>query len=137
MTFGDFIVDRGWGPWPTQVISNVDASSSFMAPVWLRKNFFYPHTVSPYLGVGTAFLRGNLQWKDRAASWADNPIEDKARQFVPMVGGGIEFFPGRFLHPRLEVRYLPGPHLRVRSDYGSIIYRTSSLFYSFALSTSW
>ncbi|MBI4064572.1 MAG: hypothetical protein HY401_09785 [Elusimicrobia bacterium] len=117
--------------------------ATFMAPMWLRKNFFYPHAFSPYIGLGTAYLNVEYSYYRQSNFNATPPdwqvrvettkTKREAGRFIPMFGGGIELFPGRFLHPRAEVRYFHGPEFFTETD----IFNTSSIYYSFALSTSW
>jgi len=102
--------------------------ATFWAPVWIRKNFFFPYSVSPYLGIGTAILSGRASTRKVLFL-----AQDSVDRPVLMLGGGIEFFPGRFMHPRLDVRYFPGPILNA----GGSTYGTTSIFYSIAVSSSW
>src|SRR3989339_55269 len=105
----------------------------YICPIWLRKNFLYPFVVSPYIGVGAAFFEGNMKYVFNNRVTGMSLANTSKKQFIPMIGSGIEFFPGRFLHPRFEVRYFHSPDMTLAGD----TYKTKSLYYSLGLSTSW
>ena len=112
----------------------------------LEKNFFYPFAISPYIGAGTAFFESKIDYSHSATLltqingiWWITGSNDvfhsvQSKRLIPMFGGGLEFFPGRFLHPRFEVRYFHSPTLRIQNLNA---YHTKSLYYSLGLSTSW
>lgn len=121
----------GQGPFPTLIIEENEVDAKFVLPMWFKKNFFYPSTVSPFLAVGFSFLRGTNSYETTGSNASST--DKRIFTVAPMLGGGVEFFPGRFFRPRLEVRYFNGPLLRA----GPTSFRTESVFYGAGFATSW
>lgn len=120
-----------YGTFPNHIIETNEVDAKFVLPIWLKKNFFYPSTVSPFLAAGFSFLRGTNSYETMGS--IASSTDKRVFTVVPMLGGGVEFFPGRFFRPRLEVRYFNGPTLRA----GPTSFRTESVFYGAGFATSW
>jgi hypothetical protein len=108
----------------------------YMAPIWLKKNFFYPSTVSPFLAAGGAIMRAENGHHIFILQGSQPFLIDDRRKVntvVPMVGAGVEFFSGRFLRPRVEVRYFNGPSVNAADN----SFKTSGLFWSVGFLTTW
>ncbi|MDP3544384.1 MAG: hypothetical protein Q8T11_18120 [Elusimicrobiota bacterium] len=121
----------GYGTFPNHVIETNSVDAKFVLPIWFKKNFFYPSTVSPFLAAGFSFLRGTNSYETMGS--IASSTDKRIFTVVPVLGGGVEFFPGRFFRPRLEVRYFNGPTLRA----GPTSFRTESVFYGAGFATSW
>lgn len=103
-------------PGQSHTDESVRRSALFLAPVWLKKNFFYPSVVSPFVAAGISPVRARL-WYRRAhfnALGGSDITEDEDETFgvAPVLGTGVEFFPARFFRPRFEVRWFDAPALR-------------------------
>lgn len=123
--------ELGRGTFPNHVIERNSVDVKFVLPVWFKKNFFYPSAVSPFMAAGFSFLRGSNSHQTLGSIASS---EDKLKfTIVPMLGGGVEFFPGRFFRPRLEVRYFNGPRIQAGP---SVVY-TESVFYGAGFATTW
>lgn len=121
---------------PFFTLENLDQGSrtaKFIAPIWLKKNFFYPSVVSPFLGAGLSLFTGKNEYSRFVPGSTEVKGSKTVTTVVPVLGGGVEFFPGRFFRPRIEARYFRGPKI----DAGGNIYNTESLFYSFGFLTAW
>ncbi|TBR26084.1 hypothetical protein EPO15_00945 [bacterium] len=113
-------------------------SASYIAPFLVKKNFFFPATVSPYLGVGGSFFKADLHntrryyaapgGADRSQDWADS-----LTTVVPVLAAGIDAFPARFLRPRLEIRWFGGPPLSA----GSQKLHNDIFFITLGCATAW
>lgn len=134
--FGAYILD-GKARMPSNsglVVENIERRALFIAPIWAKKNFFYPSAISPFLAAGLSFFNG--QNKYTYTNFAGGASTDETRKVstvVPVLGAGIEFFPGRFFRPRFDVRYFAGPKITAN---GNVFY-TESVFYSFGFLTTW
>lgn len=120
------------GTFPNQVYEKNEVDAKFILPIWFKKNFFYPSTVSPFLAVGASFLRATNSYQ-AISSTSVSDEEKKIFTVVPVLGGGIEFFPGRFFRPRIEIRYFKAPALRA----GASTLYMESVFYGAGVATSW
>ncbi|MDX6768916.1 MAG: hypothetical protein SF051_05245 [Elusimicrobiota bacterium] len=116
---------------PGPGVRTLDRQALFIAPMWLKKNFFYPSAVSPFLAAGASVFAGRNNWVSTGAMTFDENASKST--VVPMLGAGVELFPGRFFRPRFDVRYFAGPKITA----GSNTYYTESVFYSFGFLTSW
>ena len=105
-------------------------SAKFVAPTWIKKNFFYPSVVSPFLGAGIALFTGTNHYQDYNLNIDQT---SGSTTISPVIGGGIEFFSGRFFRPRIEVRYIKGPRLNA----GGNTFNNESIFYSAGFLTTW
>lgn len=115
----------------------VRRSALFFAPVWIKKNFFYPSVVSPFVAAGVSPYRARL-WYRRAhfiASGGSDITEDEDETFgvAPVLGTGVEFFPARFFRPRFEVRWFDAPALRA----GRESFYPGMTVYSLGFFTTW
>lgn len=115
-----------------------ERKASYIMPIWLKKNFFFPKVVSPFLAAGFSFFTGSNRYQKIYGS--SNPaeryvIDDTARKttLAPVLGAGLELFPARFLRPRVDVRWFLGPRLTTGGD----TFYTRSLFVSFGFFTAW
>ncbi len=116
---------------PAPGVRTLDRQALFIAPTWVKKNFFYPSVVSPFLAAGAAVFTGRNQWVSSGAATFDENVSKSG--VVPMLGAGVEFFPGRFLRPRFDIRYFAGPDITA----GSNTFYTESVFYSIGFLTTW
>lgn len=118
-----------------RTVDSLDRKAFFSAPIWLKKNFFYPSIVSPFLAAGGSLLVGENHWVHADYSNPANnvDVDKKTSALVPVLGAGLEFFPGRFLRPRIDVRYFAGPRLTAGAD----VFHTESVFYSVGVLTTW
>lgn len=109
--------------------------ASYIAPTWIKKNFFYPAVISPYLGVGFALFDGLNRYRQSKVFpvLEQSAGEESVTTIVPMLGGGVELFPARFVRPRFEVRWLKGPKLETA---GNTFY-TEMVFISGGVFTAW
>lgn len=112
-------------------------SARFIAPVWLKKSFFYPRVASPFAAAGFALFDGRV-WYNREVFDFPNPYrtfsdEVQPKRIVPVLGAGIELFPARFFRPRFEVRWFDGPTLVA----GPETFATESTYISFGFLTAW
>lgn len=112
-------------------IQTLERRALFIAPFWAKKNFFYPSAVSPFVAAGASVFSGHHKWVSTTANAFDE--NKSAAGLVPMLGAGVEFFPGRFFRPRFDVRYFAGPKITA----GSSTYNTESVFYSLGFLTTW
>jgi hypothetical protein len=121
------------GSYPVYVNEEVHHSAYFCAPMWVKKNFFYPGIVSPFVAAGISVMEAeNLH----SITNSFGPVvygDRTVTTVVPVLGAGIEFFSGRFFRPRLEVRYFDGPRINA----GDSSFLTSSVFYSAGFLTTW
>ncbi|MBI5203085.1 MAG: hypothetical protein HY925_15945 [Elusimicrobia bacterium] len=111
-----------------------DRAAKFIAPTWVKKNFFYPAVVSPFLGAGLSYFDGYHSFETFGVNGKSEGIEKKSvRSVAPMFGGGIEFFPVRFFRVRVDARHFISPRITSRENQFS----TESTFYSFGILTAW
>ena len=115
--------------------STVDErSAKYIAPIWLKKNFFYPSLVSPFAGAGVYWLDGRHLHQTLGVSGIPVAGETKVDHGVyPVVGAGLEFFPARFFRPRIEVRHFFAPDMTALGN----VFRAQSTFYSLGVLTTW
>lgn len=118
-------------PWEYHFESNT-RRALFIAPIWLKKNFFYPFVVSPFLGAGLSLFVGKNDYRVLAPD-IDINEKKKVTTVVPVLGAGIELFPARFFRPRFDVRWFGGPKIEAAGN----TYDTKSVFYSFGFLTTW
>lgn len=146
LLFGGFTrkldVDFVGGDLVTRSLQSWAHEAKYFAPIWIKKNFFYPEIVSPFIGLGAVHLKAeNLHHFKRYCTFGSPCAEpemeinshQKTTRIAPMFGGGIEFFSGRFLRPRFEVRFVDGPKLRAFGN----TYNTDAWFVSGGFLTSW
>lgn len=116
---------------------DMDRSARFLAPIWLKKNFWFPSAISPFGGFGFSLFQGRLKYRrfHTSSLGVTTFTEDEDTSLAPalMLGGGIDFFPARFLRPRFEVRWLRAPTLKA----GSASFDATALFYSVSVLTAW
>lgn len=116
-----------------------NVSTYYIAPIWLKKNLFYPSVVSPFVAVGLSFVRVRNHYKavflDRANGLNDFTSEEtkNANTVAPTLGLGVEFFQARFFRPRLEVRYFNGPRVTAAGN----TYATDSIYVSAGFLSTW
>lgn len=110
-------------------------SARYLAPVWVKKNFFFRSLVSPYAAGGLYWFEGSHSFDVILGSnLVSLGRENKQRHgFYPVLGMGVEFLPTRFFRPRLEVRHFVAPTLEARGNK----FAASSTFYSVGVLTSW
>jgi hypothetical protein len=108
--------------------------ATYIAPMWFKKNLFYPSNISPFVAAGLSVLNAEHVYSHQTAIYNPNDSETKnLTTIVPVFGAGIELFPGRFFSPRVEVRYYDGPNLPAAGQ----DFKTSALFYSAGFLTTW
>ncbi|MEI8191457.1 MAG: hypothetical protein WCI75_17220, partial [candidate division NC10 bacterium] len=104
----------------------------FIAPFWIKKNIFYPSIISPFVAAGFSLLSAEHMYAYHSSS--ENKRETKnVTTVVPVLGAGIEFFPGRFFRPRVEMRWYDGPKITAAGS----AYNTQSVFCSAGFMTAW
>lgn len=109
-------------------------SVRFLAPIWVKKSFFYPSVTSPFVAAGFSPFRASHAQEHLNTGNVVIARQSKIRKgIVPMAGAGVEFFPARFIRPRIEVRHFFGPELKVL-DNG---FRTETTFYSAGVVAAW
>lgn len=125
-----------------RIDERLSRSARFLAPIWLKKSFFFPAIVSPYLAAGGSLFMGDLRYESVYTppnavmlGIPNTYINDKGKSLtvVPVLGGGVEFFPARFFRPRLEVRWFDGPTMHA----GPETFDTESAFVSAGFFTAW
>lgn len=135
MVFGMFNRSRSVTyPVPQGPTHEEDVDVKYILPLWLKKNFFYPSTVSPFLAAGLSPLYAEHRY--RSANFATSAVAEETKKVftvAPMLGAGVEFFPARFFRPRLEVRYFKGPKLTAAGN----TLNTESVFVSAGFLTTW
>ncbi|OGS21327.1 MAG: hypothetical protein A2252_08790 [Elusimicrobia bacterium RIFOXYA2_FULL_39_19] len=96
-----------------------------MSPVIFKKNFFYPSTVSPYLGLGIGYLRNQFYnyifedyfYYDQPNYYHPGHIVDSFRKItnndtkeiqylLPFPVIGIEFFSSHLVHITFDAKYI-------------------------------
>lgn len=117
-----------------------------IAPIMVKKHFFYPRNISPFLGVGGAYFRSEYQ----AVRIIINSVEQNSfnqtvirgsvfsgsmtkESFFPIFSGGITLFSGKFLQFRMEAQY----HMTPDMDLGFATLETKRFIYTFGFSTGW
>ncbi|MBI4425647.1 MAG: hypothetical protein HY554_18090 [Elusimicrobia bacterium] len=135
--FGVYRIAGGDATWNRQTgnqyQSQVDERiAEFMAPTWLKKNFFYPSICSPFAAAGFTYLQAKHRFDHLVPTSTGEEIKLR-KGLIPVLGAGIEFFPVRFFRPRFEVRHFFGPRVIARGN----IFRTESTFYSVGVMTAW
>lgn len=105
----------------------------YLMPIWVKKSFRYPKRISPFVAAGGYWFTGEHSHELELPG--ERPVAEKRMRhgLYPTAGFGVEFFPARFIRPRVEVRHFWGPDLVARGN----IFRTDSTFYSIGLLTSW
>ncbi len=101
--------------------------------MWVKKNFFYPDIISPFVAAGLSVMTAENLHRVTANGVPEIQGDRAITAPVPVFGAGIEFFSGRFFRPRIEVRYFDGPKINA----GDNSFRTSSVFYSAGFLTTW
>lgn len=122
----------------SHTIEDVKRSVIFLAPVWLKKNFFYPSVVSPFVAAGVSPFRARLWYRRNHTNTQpgySETTEDEDETFSvgPVLGTGVEFFPARFFRPRFEVRWFDAPALRA----GRESFYPGMTVYSLGFFTTW
>jgi len=99
------------------------------APLWVKKNFFYPSWFSPYLGAGLAYFTGNFRhhyWVNYSSSsplgtssfWSETLTDDEGEEagltFFPAIG--IELFPSYQFHIFFDAKYIYTPWIRGKNE---------------------
>ncbi|MBI4739640.1 hypothetical protein HY772_08955 [Candidatus Woesearchaeota archaeon] len=82
---------------------------NFTYPAWLRKSFFYPGLISPFLVLG--LVRHNSAIHPPGTS-NENTVTKNG--FIPFGGLGLEFFSGYRVHLRFDYHYYPIPSLEFK-----------------------
>ncbi|MBI5595718.1 MAG: hypothetical protein HY928_06465 [Elusimicrobia bacterium] len=132
----DIRITRPVFPTLGEFIQGVDESVTYLFPVAVKKNFFFPSVASPFALVGMAFCDAALTKTE--AVW-DSPqrysieFNDRYKNFIPMLGAGVEFFPARLIRPRIDIRWFKGPTLRASDK----TLRTEQAFASIGISSAW
>ncbi|UPT72882.1 MAG: hypothetical protein M0D55_13270 [Elusimicrobiota bacterium] len=110
-------------------------SALYAVPIWGKKNFFFHSAVSPFVAAGAYWFQGENSYEVKISNnFISTGIETKTvRGFYPVLGAGVEFFPTRFIRPRVEVRRFIAPKLTARGNE----FNASSTIYSIGLLTSW
>jgi len=106
--------------------------AAFIAPIWLKKNLFFPSIVSPFLAAGLSLMTAEHLNNVTDTYGVVNETKN-VTTVVPVLGAGVEFFSGRFFRPRIEMRWYDGPKITAAgSDFN-----TQSVFYSAGFMTAW
>lgn len=123
------------GPAAMTVVRELSWSASYIFPVAVKKNFRFPYTISPYLLAGASYYRAKLETReDVSGASTYSRVGGATRTGVaPMVGGGVEFYPARFVRPRLDARWFTGPPTKVFHK----VMRADQLFVSASVLTAW
>jgi hypothetical protein len=114
--------------------SEQEAKATYYMPLWIKKNFFYPSNISPFLAFGFSAYRAHISsyYLDTPAGQTDQSRR-KGAGVAPVIGGGFEFFPGKTFRPRIQVLYLGG-----RPVHGNLsTFNTEILVYGFGASMQW
>jgi hypothetical protein len=122
------------GPIVATVNGEETRKAHYIAPIWLKKNFFYPSIVSPYIAAGTYWFQGRHTFT-RTSNSGQQLETDTAKRgfFYPTIGAGVEFFPTRLFRPRISVRHFFGPDLGTLG----VHFGTSITIYSLGVVASW
>ncbi|MBI4667580.1 MAG: hypothetical protein HY747_00065, partial [Elusimicrobia bacterium] len=97
---------------------DIEKSSKLFAPLALKKVFFYPSPLAPYVRIGLTNFSERLKYLN---------TETKRTGLAPLLGGGLELFAGRTIHIYGGMDYFFLPDLR--SAIGTT-YRTRKLYYT-------
>ena len=131
---------RGYGAtalpsWETPTFSVTQVRNiRYVAPIWLKKNLFYPSKISPFVAAGVSWYSGLHKYEIYETAAAKTRTQIKTSQgLTPVVGAGIEFLPTRLFRPRVDVRHFFSPKLEALGN----VYRTETTFYSVAIMTAW
>ncbi|MBI5202109.1 MAG: hypothetical protein HY925_11025 [Elusimicrobia bacterium] len=110
-----------------------ERAARYVAPIWLKKNLFYPSMISPFLAGGLCFFDGYHSFETLRIGVSEGRDKKEKKTIAPVLGAGIEFFPARFFRPRVEVRHFIGPTITARGNE----FNSSATFYSFAILSAW
>ena len=120
---------------PERYEINDSRSAKFILPISVKKNFFYPSLISPFVAAGPYWFDGEHAQEvllTAARSSAGRQVQVKHGVY-PQFAAGLEFFPARFFRPRVEVRHFFGPSLTANGSR----FQTDTTFYSIGVLTSW
>ena len=122
---------------------------TILAPTLLRKNFFFPRAISPYIGAGGFYFEGEYEISRVSTQIPKEAIEflfpnnflhgvqlsrsAKKTGVFPVFSYGVDLFPARFFHMRFDAKYFMTPDLT--TDLGYV--RTRGWVYSVGLITAW
>lgn len=124
-------------PGPVQTVrQNLRWDASYRFPVALKKNFFFPATLSPYVLLGAAYYQSSMEKRDQSdiIGGQYSLFGGSSRSGIaPMIGAGLELYPTRIIRPRIDARWFTGPETRV-DDKG---FRADKLFLSFYILSAW
>lgn len=122
-------------------LEKLDMKVVYYAPLLVKKNFFFPSVVSPFVVIGGAPVRASLQfyelYHDPNASppsgIQENAWSASRTTVAPIAGAGVDFFPARLIRPRVDVRWFAGPTLHA----GHKTLNTEMLTLSFSIFSAW
>ncbi|MDD5687228.1 MAG: hypothetical protein PHE88_05280 [Elusimicrobia bacterium] len=88
--------------------------------VGIRKYFYYPARISPYLGLGGSYITGVYKYAIHYYIFnngnPDKNIQKDILKICPYYLLGIQLIPTEQLHIELDVRYFYGPRLNVEPE---------------------
>jgi hypothetical protein len=89
---------------------------SYIAPIVVKKNFFFPSVVSPFVIAGGSVIDATLRYQLYHKTFAPSSehlenVRVTRTTFGPLLGAGVDFFPARLIRPRLDFRWQTGPTL--------------------------
>lgn len=124
---------KGWSAewlWGTAVKTSYpdhekQLHASIFSPLWVKKNFYHPKDISPFL------LAGLINYKT-SYNQSSNILKQK-KGYLPFVGIGLELFSGRLFHLRWDAHYYSTPAL----EYQGNRIRTQGLYGYFGASACW
>lgn len=109
------------------------------APLVLKKSFYYPGTISPFLGLGVAQYK--VQIKETAQVHCPGlpfctTVLDRNEKtgLIPFPSLGVEFFTGNAIHLRIETHYYDTPSIDTQNLPTS---QTKDLHFFSGVSMNW
>lgn len=122
-------------------LEKFDMKVIYYAPFVVKKNFFFPSTVSPFVLLGGSVVESSISFHHQHvnpnifpnSTLVDQTWTDSATTVAPVFGGGVDFFPARLIRPRFDVRWFAGPTLHA----GRKHLNTEMLTLSFSLFSAW
>lgn len=122
-------------------VEKFDMKVVYYAPFVVKKNFFFPSVVSPFVVVGGSVVRASLQFYELyqdpnafpSPVFHENAWTASRTTVAPIAGAGVDFFPARLIRPRVDARWFAGPTLRA----GHKTLNTEMLTLSFSLFSAW
>lgn len=120
-------------------LQKLDSKAVYYAPFVVKKNFFFPAVVSPFLMAGGTFVEASLKYHELHSHPGVPPIRtdetwaDSRATVAPVFGAGVDFFSARLIRPRIDFRWIAGPTLRA----GHKTFNTETGLLSFSVFSAW